>query len=1503
MIVDIRPRAKYKLTRKVRFRTESIGLILAIGFLFAVLVLNSAADNPGMATAKNAFNTSISGVVNVSDAKILSANGAPPGTELHFRSKKPTPAERTAAAERFRFIHESVQAKAVASGLTAVPSIFDPGGIPHYFGPYANWANSPMPKGAITSITLVSGGSGYVSPAVTIIDAYNDTGVTQHATATATVNPTTRAITGITLVSGGSGYTAPVVIISGPPGTGADATATIGNTAATRLSGGIHKFVDSLPNLTAAGANDLGQYIPVAVPDKITYPKSDYYETAVVQYKEKLHKDLPPTTLRGYVQIETKVNRGTSKHIALMYPNGTPILNSTGGQVYAYDRPNYLGPMIVAQNGRSVRVKFHNYLPTGADGNLFIPVDTTVMGAGMGPLGMNVPPGMPMNYTQNRATVHLHGGDTVWISDGTPHQWITPAKENTPYPKGVSVTYVPDMDNGNEPPGTLTFFYTNNESARLMFYHDHAYGITRLNVYAGMAAPYLLTDSVEQDLINATNKTGVNPGNLKLLPDLGIPLIIQDKTFVDNTTIYGQDPTWNWGTGPKVNGKIIKAMTGDLWIPHVYMPNQNPYDPGGANAFGRWDYAPWFWPPAGDLVHGPIKNPYYDPINAPWEPPVMPATPNPSMGMEAFMDTPIVNGVAYPNITVDPKPYRFRILNAANDRFLNLQLYNATNIISNISVNSGGSGYTSPGVVIADPYGRGATAAAIVSNGVVTGIQVLTVGSNYSISPVITITGANTSKATATAHVYTGKTEVGMVPAVATSGYPVGWPTDGRDGGVPDPATMGPSFIQVGTEGGFLPAPAVIRDQPVTWIRDFLLFMFGIVDKRALELGPAERADVIVDFSKYAGKTIILYNDAPAGFPNNDPRWDYYTGDPDQVDSGGAPTTQPGYGPNTRTIMQINVKNIAPAAAYNLTNLNKAFAKSKGKRGVFEVSQPPIIVPQAAYDSAYNKTFTTNVTKEYVQLFQHTHTFQNITGTNITIRLEPKSSHDEMGATYDQDYGRMSSMMGLEVPNATTLTQNFVLYGYASPPVDLINDSMIPMTPPSGKDGTQIWKIVHNGVDSHIFHWHLFNVQLINRVGWDGVMVPPDANELGWKESVRVDPLEQTVVALRPVAPKVPFEVPNSTRLIDPTMPAGATLRGPPLGGFFDPMGNGVTVTNHLVNFGWEYVMHCHLLSHEEMDMMQAQVLAVPPEAPSNLAANMVGSVVLTWKDNSAGETGFTIQKAENAGFTKNLTTFKVGPNVVTYTDTAIAQGMTYYYRVVANNVVGDTQVYPAPAIGFPTASFDSAYSNTATVTISIPAPTNLQASINSNPTRITLTWTDASTVETSFVVWRSDNNGAYANIGTVPRTPAETVATGGTVIFNNINTATAPLVAGHTYRYRVTAVNAAASSLPSNVVTVSFSVPAAPTGLNGVVARIPGNLRQDAVTLTWIDNSNNENGFQIQRSFNPNFAASTPYTVGANVVYFNQNVPRVATYYYRVRATNVIGNSGWSNVVQVIAV
>ncbi|WP_175491888.1 fibronectin type III domain-containing protein [Paenibacillus sophorae] len=1084
----------------------------------------------------------------------------------------------------------------------------------------------------------------------------------------------------------------------------------------------LRKFVDAMPGLGPSSTNALGQYIPIAAPDTTTYPGSDYYEIAVVEFKEQMHSDLPPTTLRGYVQLSTTAVPGA--HIALTH-NGVPILKGDGTQAYGVDAPHYMGPAIIATRDVPVRIKFYNLLPTGADGNLFIPVDTTVMGAGMGPQGMDA---VPMNYTQNRANIHLHGNNTAWISDGTPHQWITPAGEDTPYPQGVSVVNVPDMENADDPrDGIQTLYYTNAQSARLMFYHDHSYGITRLNVYAGEAAAYLLTDQVEQDLINGTNTTGVNPGLQKILPELGIPLVIQDKTFVDANTILSTDPTWAWGTTPGT------PNTGDLWYPHVYSPAQNPWDPSGANPFGRWMYGPWFWPPTTNIQHGPVPNPYYDPVNAPEQPPMMPATPNPSMPGEAFMDTPLVNGTAYPYLEVEPKAYRFRILNAADDRFFNLQMY------------------------VADPAGY--------------------------ISP-------DTGYAT----------EVKMIPASGTPGIPADWPS-----GVPDPALKGPDWIQIGTESGFLPAPVVIPSQPITWNLNATNFNFGNVDQHSLLLGTAERADVIVDFSQYAGKTLILYNDAPAAFPASDPRYDYYTGNPDQTAEGGAPSTQPGYGPNIRTIMQIRVAASAPTPAYDITALEAAFSKTDTKRGVFESTQDPIIIPQAAYNSAYNvNNLPANASSAYVQLFEFSKTFSPIDASGVlqppvTLQIEPKALQDEMGEVYDMGYGRMSGMLGLEFPVTSSNFSQFVVYGYASPPVEIIKGTANLNATPIGSldDGTQIWKITHNGVDTHTIHTHLFSAQLINRVAWDGAMLPPDPNELGWKETFRVNPLEHTIIALRPSIPspaQVPFEVPNSVRLIDPTMPEGAVLTPPPPVGWFDPLGNPINqITNHYVNFGWEYVYHCHILAHEEMDMMHAVAFAVPPKAPSSLAANLTGSffnkrVVLTWTDNSSNETGFTVQRA--ASSSGPWTTVATLPaDSTSYTDPIGITINTYYYRVFASNTVGDTATP-----GFPVVTVDSDFSNVVKVDpnqVQPPAaPTNLTARRLTGP-RVRLTWRDNSSNETGFVIERSNNGGAFFPVG---------LRFSGNVSFTDRT-----VMRGNRYTYRVAAVNEAGLSAYSNTVTVNL--------------------------------------------------------------------------------------------------
>jgi hypothetical protein len=178
-------------------------------------------------------------------------------------------------------------------------------------------------------------------------------------------------------------------------------------------------------------------------------------------------------------------------------------------------------------------------------------------------------------FAENRATLHLHGGISPWISDGTPHQWITPAGREHPLPRGRQRSGRSRYAHDGDPAGEMTFFYTNQQSARLMFYHDHAWGITRLNVYAGEAAPYIIQDETEQALVDG----GIIPG-----PEATIPLVVQDKTFVPSMAqLMMQDETWDttrWGG------------EGSLWVPHVYSPAQNPGDASGVNEYGRWAYGP-----------------------------------------------------------------------------------------------------------------------------------------------------------------------------------------------------------------------------------------------------------------------------------------------------------------------------------------------------------------------------------------------------------------------------------------------------------------------------------------------------------------------------------------------------------------------------------------------------------------------------------------------------------------------------------------------------------------------------------------------------------------------------------------------------------------------------------------------------------------------------------------------------------------------------------------------
>jgi FtsP/CotA-like multicopper oxidase with cupredoxin domain len=847
----------------------------------------------------------------------------------------------------------------------------------------------------------------------------------------------------------------------------------------------------------------------VAVPDQATYPGADYYVIGIREYAQRMHSDLQKATrLRGYYQKNA--------------PAGHPA-----GQ------NQYLGPVILAQRDRPVRLKVVNELPTATE--FFIPVDTTVMGAGKGnrrPDGSACDPMDPAqepacaSFSQSRAGVHLHGGFTPWISDGTPHQWITPAGEATPYPAGVATRDVPDMapaDPSTLIPagGSTTLYYPNQQSGRLMFYHDHAYGITRLNVYGGMAAGYLLTDPRERALTDGT-LPAVTAGATTAAAEL--PLVIQDKTFVPQDVAV-QDARWDtakWG------------QPGDLWFPHVYEANQDPSCTWGFDCMspiGRWDYGPWIWPP----VQLPAGNPQTAMDLAASQVP------------EAFMDVMVVNGTAYPSVPVERKAYRLRVLNASNDRFLNLQLYYA---------------------ITADSAALDPTRAAFFDK----------------------VGGA---RCDGTQPAGARCTEVAMVPRDgATYTTPFGdastVPFDGRPGGAPDPRNAGPKMLQIGTEGGLLPRAVTINAPPipVTYDTDPKSMTVGNVIDGTLRLGPAERADLVVDFSAVpAGARLILYNDAPAAYPAGDQRYDYYTFGPDWTDNGGAKGTLPGYGPNTRTVLQFEVRPTAAVKPFDFAALSTAVPAA------YAATQERPIVPEPEYRAAFPAL---GGAYQYGKIFNTTSFTYSPTGKScalagndcVTLPIHQKAIAEE----FDPAWGRMSALLGTEAQVTGNQGQNTFGFYYVDPATEVI---------PMGE--TQIWKLTHNGVDTHAIHFHLVNVQVINRVDWAGVVKPPDANELGWKETVRMNPLEDILIAVKAAAPRLPFAVPESNRLRDQTRPAGATntLTGlnftvpwpyvQPQGTTADPVGT--TTVNAPTSYGWEYVWHCHLLGHEENDMMRPLVM------------------------------------------------------------------------------------------------------------------------------------------------------------------------------------------------------------------------------------------------------------------------------------------------------------------------
>ena len=640
--------------------------------------------------------------------------------------------------------------------------------------------------------------------------------------------------------------------------------------------------------------------IPLAVPDGTASTGAAHYSLSMGEFTDQEHPSLGPTTFWGYD------------------PAG-----SSGAR--------HLGGIIVAQKDQPIQLTFTNNLPS----RHIIPVDRTIDGA---------------NSADNRAVTHLHGGFVPWVSDGGPHAWFAPDGS-----KGMS--YVDAGINTSLAPNQAEYYYPMQQSARLMWYHDHAWGTTRINAYAGLASALVLRDAFENNLKNQGLPEYIENGGKEL------PIIVQDKIFV-GADVLVVDPTWS---GPTAQGS--------LWYAHQY----------DTALYGKLGPAPLGSPPVVSVVP------------------------------EFFGDTMLANGTVYPQVTVEARRYRLRILNACNARFLNLQMYVDDGSANGITLSSKGTPLNAPAL----------NAAAL---------------------------------------------------------NPAGKPTA--------------NFLVLGTEGGFLPTPAVVPSA---------VPFNGTVTGGSLLMGPAERVDVLFDFSAYAGKNVILYTDTPAPFPMGAPGNDYFPGLNNKNPVNGL--TPPGSGPNTREIMRFKVVAAigadAPLAMTKTTDLTAGNDTLLAPLGVTTLP-PGIPVRQLTL----NETF--------------------------------------------DGYGRLAQLLGTNVPVAGGYGR-----GFMDAATEVVNQGAI-----------EVWQIANLTADTHPIHFHLVNVQILSRQAFNGYRngvpnlsgapVAPPAFERGWKETVRMNPGEITTVMMQFRLPTVPFAVPPSPR-------------------------PGIA--------GNEYVWHCHILEHEEHDMMRPLVV------------------------------------------------------------------------------------------------------------------------------------------------------------------------------------------------------------------------------------------------------------------------------------------------------------------------
>jgi len=284
------------------------------------------------------------------------------------------------------------------------------------------------------------------------------------------------------------------------------------------------------------------------------------------------------------------------------------------------------------------------------------------------------------------------------------------------------------------------------------------------------------------------------------------------------------------------------------------------------------------------------------------------------------------------------------------------------------------------------------------------------------------------------------------------------------------------------------------------------------------------------------------------------------------------------------------------------------------------------------------------------------------------------------------------------------------------------------------------------------------------------------------------------------------------------------------------------------VNFGQEYVWHCHILGHEENDMMRPMIFQVAPAAPSNFAAirDVSGSVTLTWTDNSASESGFNLQRDTDPLFSAPVTVFSNSNasapvsaygGTLTFADTTPPGGLLYYRLQAEDDFLPQSQLAPPFQV---VPMFSPWVTTTAGVmtitTIQAPAITYGQNGV------VTVSVTSASGTVTGNVTLSVDGG-----------TPISQALAGGVAIY----TLPLPAVGSHTLAASFSAQGTFAASSAAGVLVVNQ----APLTITARSASVPFGSAIPAITPSIVGLVNGD----TQASLGP-LMCSTTATQGSPV-------------------------------------